>query len=54
VIALERVGIKRKKISELLQEIGVDDSTMINIFVMADKKKERFKGKKLTQIILED
>ncbi len=54
VIILERSGLKRKKITELLQEFGVDDSTMINIFVSADKKKEKYSGKELTQIVLED
>lgn len=54
VILLERVGLKRTRITELLQEFGMDDSTMINIFVAADRKKEKYSGKELTQIVLEE
>lgn len=54
VILLERAGMKRKRITEVLQGFGIDDSTMINIFVAADKKKEKYGGKELTQIILEE
>ncbi|MDD5023015.1 MAG: ATP-binding protein [Candidatus ainarchaeum sp.] len=54
VILLERSGLKRNKITELLQEYGIDDSTLINIFVSADKKKEQYGGKEIAQIILED
>lgn len=54
VILLERARMKRTNLTELLQEFGVDDSTMIDIFVTADKKKEKYAGKELTQIVLED
>ncbi len=54
VMFLERSGMKRKRITELMQEFGIDDSTIINIFIAVDKKRQEYAGKELTQIVLED
>lgn len=53
-VILERLGMKRKRITDLFQELGMDDVTIINTFVAVDKKKETFGDKTITQIVLDE
>jgi hypothetical protein len=52
VIMLERYGISRMDISSFLYEIGVDESTMINIFSKADFTKLGLTNREITQVVL--
>jgi len=52
VILLERFGIARSNITAFLKDIGIDDSTIINIFSKADFKKLGMEDKDITQVIL--
>ncbi len=54
VILLERYGIGRSNITTFLKDVGVDDSTIINIFSKADFKRLGLEGKDITQVILEE
>ncbi len=54
VLTLERAGISRMQISELLKEIGLDDTTIINIFTAADMERDKAKGRELSQLVLEE
>ncbi len=54
VILLERYGIARRNISDLLKDSGVDDATIINIFGKADLKKSGGSGGTISQIVLEE
>lgn len=54
VILLERYGIVRRNISELLKETGIDDITIINIFGKVDLKKTDSSGRDISQVVLED
>lgn len=54
VITLERDGIARRNISDLLKESGIDDITIINIFGKVDLKKSGGVGREISQVVLEE
>ena len=54
VIMLERYGVERTQITELLKDVGIDDTTIINIFTEVDMKKDRVKGLDIAQLVLEE
>ena len=54
VILLERYGLARRNITNLLKDINLDDSTIIDIFTKADYKKMNIGSKEITQVILEE
>ena len=54
VILLERYGIGRSNLTTFLKDVGVDDSTIINIFSKADFKRLGLEGKDITQVILDE
>ncbi len=54
VILLERYGLGRTNITSFLKDVGIDDSTIINIFSKTDFKKLGIGGKDITQVILEE
>ncbi|MEM4367366.1 MAG: ATP-binding protein [Candidatus Anstonellales archaeon] len=54
VIMLERFNINRDNIVSFLKEIGIDDSTIINIFTKVDYKKMDLVDKDVMQIVLEE
>lgn len=54
VILLERYGIARVNITSFLKDIGIEDSTIINIFSKADFKKLGMGDKDISQVILEE
>ena len=54
VILLERYGIGRSNLTTFLKDVGIDDSTIINIFSKADFKRLGLEGKDITQVILEE
>ena len=51
-IMLERYGLSRISIISFLKDIGVDDSSIINIFTKADFVKLGMEDKEITQVIL--
>jgi len=51
-IMLERYGLSRVNIISILKDIGIDDSTIINIFTKADFVKLGMEDKEITQVIL--
>lgn len=53
VIELERRGVARKAITSFLRELGIDDSTIINVFTRADQKRTGLTDRELSQVILE-
>ena len=54
IILLERFGVERPNITMFLKEIGIEDTTIINIFTLADKRKADILDKDITQVILEE
>ncbi len=54
VMLLERWGIDRLQISNLLKDLGIDDSTVINIFTVVDMKKAGVHGREVSQLTLKD
>ncbi|MCX8197595.1 MAG: hypothetical protein N3F07_00135 [Candidatus Micrarchaeota archaeon] len=52
VIMLERYGILRTDISSFLHDIGIDESTMINIFSKADFTRLGMGNREITQVVL--
>jgi hypothetical protein len=54
VILLERYGIARVNITAFLKDIGIDDSTIINIFSKADFKRLGIGDRDITQVILSE
>ncbi|MCX6778477.1 MAG: ATP-binding protein, partial [Candidatus Micrarchaeota archaeon] len=54
VIALEKYGLARSNIASFLKDIGVDDSTLINIFSKVDFKKLGMEDKEITQVVLSE
>jgi hypothetical protein len=53
-ILLERYGVSRINIVSFLKDIGIDDSTIINIFTKADFVKLGIEDKEITQVVLTD
>ncbi|MFH1447722.1 MAG: hypothetical protein ABIG39_02565 [Candidatus Micrarchaeota archaeon] len=51
-ILLERYGVQRVNIVSFLKDIGIDDSTIINIFSKADFVKLGMENRDLTQVVL--
>ncbi len=51
-ITLERYGISRINIVSFLKDVGLDDSTIINIFTKSDFVKLGMEDKEITQVIL--
>lgn len=55
VILLERYGAVRRNISEFLKDIGIDDTTIINIFAKVDLKKGSGSGAgQISEVVLEE
>ena len=54
IILLERFGVERPNLAMFLKEIGIEDTTIINIFTLADKRKADIMDKDVTQVILEE
>ncbi len=54
VILLERYGVGRSNITTFLKDVGIDDSTIINIFSKADFKRLGLEGRDITQVILDE
>ncbi|PIT84149.1 hypothetical protein COU37_04780 [Candidatus Micrarchaeota archaeon CG10_big_fil_rev_8_21_14_0_10_45_29] len=54
VIMLERYGVARSNITSFLKDVGVDDSTIVNIFSKADFKRLGVEGREITQVSLDD
>jgi len=52
VIMLERYGIQRTDISSFLHDVGVDESTLINIFSKADFTRLGMGNREVTQVVL--
>ncbi|MEM4633565.1 MAG: hypothetical protein QW275_00230 [Candidatus Anstonellaceae archaeon] len=52
VIMLERYGVQRSDISSFLHDIGIDESTMINIFSKADFTRLGMGNREITQVVL--
>lgn len=52
VIMLERYGVQRGEISVFLHDIGVDESTLINIFSKADFTRLGVSNREITQVVL--
>jgi len=52
VIMLERYGVQRSDISSFLHDIGMDESTLINIFSKADFTRLGVSNKEITQVVL--
>lgn len=53
VIELERRGVARKAITSFFRELGIDDSTIINIFTRADQKRTGLTDREISQVVLE-
>jgi hypothetical protein len=51
-IDIERYGITRASITSFLKDLGVDDSTIINIFSKADFKRLGLGDRDITQVVL--
>ena len=54
VILLERYGLARRNITSFLKDLGLSDSTIINVFSKADFKKLGIGEREITQVILEE
>ena len=54
VIMLERNGVARSNITSFLKDVGIDDSTIVNIFSKADFKRLGVEGRDMTQVVLDD
>ena len=51
-ILLERYGVSRINIVSFLKDVGIDDSTVINIFTKSDFVKLGMEDKEITQVVL--
>ncbi|MFA5381533.1 MAG: ATP-binding protein [Candidatus Micrarchaeia archaeon] len=54
VILLERYGLARRNITSFLKDLGLNDSTIINVFSKADFKKLGIGESEIMQVILEE
>ena len=54
VIMIERYGVQRVDISSFLHDLGMDESTLINIFSKADFTRLGVDNKEITQVVLAD
>ena len=52
VIMLERYGVQRTDISSFLHDIGVEESSLINIFSKADFTRLGASSREITQVVL--
>ena len=52
VIMLERYGVQRAEVSAFLHDIGVDESTIINVFSKADFTRLGVNNREITQVVL--
>jgi len=52
VIMLERYGVQRTEISGFLHDIGVDESSIINVFSKADFTRLGVSNREITQVVL--
>ena len=52
VIMLERYGVQRSEVSAFLHDIGVDESTLINVFSKADFTRLGVNNREITQVVL--
>ena len=52
VIMIERYGVARPEISSFLHDVGVDESTLINIFSKADFTRLGMSNREVTQVVL--
>jgi len=53
VVELERRAVSRKSITSFFRELGIDDSTIINIFTRADQKRTGMTDREISQVVLE-
>ncbi|MCX8166465.1 MAG: ATP-binding protein [Candidatus Micrarchaeota archaeon] len=53
VVLLDKFGISRSNITSLLKDLGLDDSTIINIFTKVDYKKLDIMSEEMTQLELD-
>jgi hypothetical protein len=53
IVELERRAVSRKSITSFLRELGVDDSTIINIFTRADQKRTGMTDREINQVVLD-
>ncbi|MBI5159366.1 DUF87 domain-containing protein [Candidatus Micrarchaeota archaeon] len=54
VILLEKYGIARSNITLFLKDVGLEDSTIINVFGKSDQKKLGMDDKDITEVILKE
>jgi len=52
VITLERFGATRSQVSNFLEDIGIEKTTLITIFSKADAKKVGLDDKKIQEVVL--
>ncbi|MCX8195323.1 MAG: hypothetical protein N3G22_04440 [Candidatus Micrarchaeota archaeon] len=52
VILLERYGVQRNDVSSLLRDVGIDESTLINIFSKADFARLGVGSREITTVVL--
>jgi len=52
VLTLERFGASRTQISNFLEDIGIEKTTLITIFSKADAKKVGLDDKKIQEVVL--
>jgi len=54
VLLLEKYGLPRSNITSFLKDVGIEDSTVINVFSKADFKRLDIGDKDISQVIMED
>ncbi len=54
VILLEKYGLPRSNITSFLKDMGIEDSTLINIFSKADFKRLDIGDRDISQVIMEE
>jgi len=54
VLLLEKYGIARKNITNLLKNLGVEDSVIVDVFGRVDFKKLGVKGARMTKVTLDE
>lgn len=54
VIMLERFGVPRSDLSSFLHDVGLEESTLINVFSKADFTRLGMGNREVTQVVLAD
>lgn len=52
VLTLEKFGASRAQISNFLRDIGIEDTTLMNIFSRVDFKKAGVDDKKVQEVVM--